>query len=115
MEYSGLPTVRGRGMVKWNPFASMPEQYRGIHRMFEEQYKVPKPYLTQDAKERIEGALLQSLHEEKEVLIAYHSDGFIHDEYITVINIDAQSKTVHCTDAFGLNTRLKFDEFADIK
>ncbi|MED0988070.1 hypothetical protein P4T53_25790 [Bacillus paramycoides] len=27
MEYSGLPTVRGRGMVKWNPFTSMPEQY----------------------------------------------------------------------------------------
>ncbi|WP_373605431.1 hypothetical protein [Bacillus cereus] len=26
MEYNGFPTVRGRGMVKWNPFASMPEQ-----------------------------------------------------------------------------------------
>ncbi|WP_426952796.1 YolD-like family protein [Bacillus mycoides] len=115
MEYNGFPSVRGRGMVKWNPFASMPEQYEGIHRMFEEQYKVPKPYLTQDTKERIERALMQSLHEEKEILISYHRDGFIHDEYITVKDIDEQSKVVNYTDAFGLNTRLKFDEFVDVK
>lgn len=44
MEYNGFPVVRGRGMMKWNPFASIPEQYEEIHRMFEEQYKVPKPF-----------------------------------------------------------------------
>ncbi len=44
MGYNSFPVVRGRGMVKWNPFASIPEQYEEIHRMFEEQYKVPKPF-----------------------------------------------------------------------
>ena len=44
MEYNGFPVVRGRCMVKWNPFSSIPEQYEEIHRMFEEQYKVPKPF-----------------------------------------------------------------------
>ncbi|WP_346817881.1 YolD-like family protein [Bacillus paramobilis] len=115
MEYNSFPTVRGRGMVKWNPFASMPEQYEEIHRMFEEQYKVPKPFLTQDTMERIERTLMQSLHEEKEIFISYYRDGFIHDEYITVIDIDKQSNTVHYTDAFSLNTRLNFEEFVDIK
>lgn len=115
MEYNGFPTVRGRGMVKWNPFASMPEQYEEIHRLFEEQYKVPKPFLTQDTKERIERALMQSLHEQREIFISYHRDGFIHDEYITVIDINKQNETVYYTDAFGLNTQLKFEEFVDIK
>ncbi|MGN4742449.1 YolD-like family protein [Bacillus cereus group sp. MYBK227-1] len=115
MEYNGFPAVRGRGMVKWSPFASMPEQYEEIRRMFEEQYKGPKPFLTQDTMERIERALMQSLHEEEEIFISYYRDGYIHDEYITVIDIDKQNKTVHYTDAFGLNTRLKFEEFVDIK
>ncbi|EOP60946.1 hypothetical protein IKQ_06177 [Bacillus cereus VDM053] len=26
----GTPKIKGRGMVKWMPFASMPEQYEGI-------------------------------------------------------------------------------------
>ncbi|PFM44251.1 3-oxoacyl-ACP synthase [Bacillus cereus] len=93
----------------------MPEQYEEIHRMFEEQYKVPKPFLTQDTKERIERALMQSLREEEEIFISYYRDGFIHDEHITVIDINKQSETVYYTDAFGLNTQLKFEEFVDIK
>ncbi len=72
-------------------------------------------FLTQDTIERIERALMQSLHETKEIFISYYRDGFIHDEYITVIDIDKQSNTVHYTDAFGLQTRLKFEEFVDIK
>ncbi|EOO75493.1 hypothetical protein IIC_02330 [Bacillus cereus VD021] len=65
--------------------------------------------------EKIERALMKSLHEEEEISISYYRDGFIHDEYITDINIDAQSKVVYYADVFGLNTRLKFDEFVDIK
>uniref|UniRef100_UPI001419ECCE YolD-like family protein n=1 Tax=Bacillus cereus TaxID=1396 RepID=UPI001419ECCE len=75
----------------------------------------PKPFLTQDTMERIDRALMQSLHEEEEIYISYYRDGYIHDEYITVIDIDKQNKTVHYTDAFGLHTRLKFEEFVDIK
>ncbi|TKI89312.1 YolD-like family protein, partial [Bacillus wiedmannii] len=30
-------------------------------------------------------------------------------------DIDKQSNTVHYKDAFGLNTRLNFEEFVDIK
>ncbi|WP_420920452.1 YolD-like family protein [Bacillus thuringiensis] len=77
--------------------------------------KVSKPFITQDTKERIEQELIQSLHEEKEILISYFRDGSIHDEYITVVNIDAPNKTIYYTDAFGLQTRLNFDEFVDIK
>lgn len=77
--------------------------------------KVPKPYITQDTKERIERNLIRSLHKEEEILITYYRNGFIHDEYITVVNIDAPNKTVYYTDAFGLQTRLNFDEFVDIK
>ncbi|HEK9103341.1 TPA: YolD-like family protein [Bacillus pseudomycoides] len=115
MESWGVPSVRGRGMVKWQPFKSIPEQYEEINRILEEQYKVPKPFLTEDTKERIERALNESLQENSEVLVSYYRDGYIHDEYITVLDIDTQNKIVHCTDAFGLNTKFKIDEFVDVK
>ncbi|MFC9419610.1 YolD-like family protein [Bacillus mobilis] len=111
----GTPKLRGRGMVKWQPFASMPEQFAGIREILNDLNKIPKPYITQDTKERIERNLIRSLHKEEEILITYYRNGFIHDEYITVVNIDAPNKTIYYTDAFGLQTRLNFDEFVDIK
>lgn len=51
---------KGRGMVKWQPFASMPEQFVIIKEMIYEQTKVPRPILTQDAKEVLENKLLTS-------------------------------------------------------
>ncbi|OUB35183.1 hypothetical protein BK708_05010 [Bacillus thuringiensis serovar yunnanensis] len=77
MEYNGFPVVRGRGMVKWNPFASIPEQYEEIH-------------------------------------ISYYRDGMVQDMYINVLHIEPMTKTIYCTDAFGLNTKFKFDELVNI-
>jgi len=59
---------KGRGMVKWQPFASMPEQFACIKEMIHEQTKVPRPILTQDAKEMIENKLLMLYLGEEEVL-----------------------------------------------
>ncbi|PEJ12121.1 YolD-like family protein [Bacillus toyonensis] len=85
-----------------------------IREILGELNKVSKPFITQDTKERIERELMRSLREEEEILITYYRDGFIQDKYITVVSIDVQDKTVYSTDAFGLQTRLKFDEFVDI-
>ncbi|MGG1606990.1 YolD-like family protein [Bacillus wiedmannii] len=48
--------------------------------MIEEQYKVPKPYLTYDTQERIEQGLNESLQHNKEVLISYYRNGYIHEQ-----------------------------------
>nr|WP_304521653.1 YolD-like family protein [Bacillus toyonensis] len=81
----------------------------------EEQYKVPMPFLTDDTKERIERGLNESLQNAKEIFISYYRNGYIHEEHITVTNINVHSKTVLCTDAFRLNMKFKIDEFVDVK
>ena len=48
MRNANIP--KGRGMVKWQPFASMPEQFTCIKEMIQEQTTVPRPILTQDEK-----------------------------------------------------------------
>ncbi|MED1407232.1 hypothetical protein P4U07_31755 [Bacillus mycoides] len=36
---------KGRGIEKWAPFASMPEQFAGLHKLIQDQTKVSKPIL----------------------------------------------------------------------
>ncbi|MFJ8521381.1 YolD-like family protein [Bacillus cereus] len=110
----GAPKLRGRGMIKWQPFASLPEQFAGIKEIMCELNKVPKPMLTQDTRERIERALINSAQKQEDILISFYRDGFISNMYITVIRIDLNTNTVHCTDAFNLNTEFKFDEIIDV-
>ncbi|PDZ70998.1 YolD-like family protein [Bacillus pseudomycoides] len=97
-----------RGMVKWTPFASMPEQFAGIRKIIEEKTKVPRPILTQDTKERNENKLLFSLLSEEEILITYYEDGYVLTSYMTVIDIDPKRKNVICTDAFYHESTFNF-------
>ncbi|OQR57132.1 3-oxoacyl-ACP synthase [Bacillus sp. CDB3] len=105
---------KGRGMVKWQPFASMPEQFACIKEMIQEQTEVPRPILTQDAKEMIENKLLISFLSEEEVLLTYYKSGYLYKNYITVININPLNETIICTDAFCNKRMFKFGDVIEV-
>ncbi|MEH6979912.1 YolD-like family protein, partial [Bacillus pseudomycoides] len=65
-----------------------------IRKIIEEKTKVPRPILTQDAKEMNENKLLFSLLSEEEILITYYEDGYVLTSYMTVIDIDPKRKNV---------------------
>ncbi|MEH7786791.1 YolD-like family protein, partial [Bacillus thuringiensis] len=98
MKNANMP--KGRGMVKWQPFASMPEQFAVIKEMIKEQTKASRPIVTQDEKEMIENKLLTSFLGEEEVLLTYYKDGYLYKNYITVVDINPLIETITCTDAF---------------
>ncbi|WP_340031357.1 YolD-like family protein [Bacillus tropicus] len=106
---------KGRGMIKWQPFASMPEQFAGIRDIIKEQTKVARPIVTQDAQERIENRLLTSLLGKEELLITYYEDGYILTNYYTVVDIDPLEKVVICTDAFRNKCTFKFINIIDVR
>ncbi|WP_369355598.1 YolD-like family protein [Lysinibacillus capsici] len=110
----GTPKIKGRGMVKWQPFASMPEQFAGIREILSDLNKIPKPIVTEDMQEQLQIGLVQSLQNKEEILISYYRDGMVQDMYINVLHIEPMTRTVYCTDAFGLNTEFKFDELVNI-
>lgn len=115
MENWGAPKIKGRGMIKWNPFKSVVEQYDEINQMITDQNKVNKPILTEDTKERIQRLLQQSLTCNEEICLSYHRNGYLHQQYITVASIDLGNKLIHCLDAFNTPIQFKFDELVDIK
>ncbi|MGN4811152.1 YolD-like family protein [Bacillus cereus group sp. MYBK108-2] len=113
MNNTNMP--KGRGMVKWQGFAAIPEQFAGIHEIVKEKMKVERPILTQDEKELIENLLLCSLLSEEEILITYFEDGHLLTSYMTVTDIDPLNSTVICTDAFYNKNILKFIDIIDVK
>lgn len=62
---------KGRGMVYWKLFSSIPEQFVGIRSIIMENAKVPRSIATQDVQERMETHLLTSLLTKEEILITY--------------------------------------------
>ncbi|MGE6599759.1 YolD-like family protein [Bacillus proteolyticus] len=102
-------------MVKWQPFASMPEQFAGICEFIQEKNKVARPNLTTEEKELIENMLLCSLISEEEILITYYKDGYLLSSYMTVVGIDQQNSAVVCTDAFYNKVELQFSNIIDVK
>ncbi|AXK21505.1 YolD-like family protein [Bacillus sp. COPE52] len=113
MNNANMP--KGRGMVKWTPFAAMPEQFAGIREIIKEKTKVERPTLTHDEQELIENMLLCSLLSEEEIMITYYEGGFLLTNYMTVVDIDPLNKSIICTDAFYNNITLKFIDIIDAK
>lgn len=44
----------GRGMIKWAPFATMPEQFENVRKLNENNTHVPKPNLTVELQQELE-------------------------------------------------------------
>ncbi|WP_002150976.1 YolD-like family protein (plasmid) [Bacillus mycoides] len=113
MNNTNMP--KGRGMVKWTPFAAMPEQFAGIREIIKEKNKITRPILTPEEKELIENLLLCSLLSEEEILITYYEDGYLLTNYMTVTDIDPLNCSIVCTDAFYNRITLKFMDVVDAK
>ncbi|MFK4426308.1 hypothetical protein ABH959_003448 [Bacillus sp. RC51] len=76
----------------------MPEQFAVIKEIISEQMKVPRPIVTQDAKEMIGNKLLCSFLGEEEVLLTYYKDGYPYKNYITVVDSNPINETITCAD-----------------
>ncbi|MGH0798220.1 YolD-like family protein [Bacillus mycoides] len=113
MNNANMP--KGRGMIKWQGFAAIPEQFAGIREIIKEKNTVSRPNLTSEEKELIENMLLCSLLSEEEILITYYEDGYLLNGYMTIVDIDPLNSVVICTDAFYKIIKLKFTNIIDAK
>lgn len=69
---SNIP--QGRGMVKWLPMATMPEQYENITKIIDKNNMIPPPAFDNDTLIRLEQELRNSIN--KVIVLRYWSEGF---------------------------------------
>jgi len=67
--------MQNRGMKKWRPFATRPEQYKGLQEVIKKQSEIPQPFLTEDQMEQINFTLIEALHTHKKVYLTYYKHG----------------------------------------
>lgn len=91
---------KGRGMIKWAPFATMPEQFENVSRMKVEQAHVPKPALTDELQQELELKLRELIT--KNVILRYWQDGYEYQVECTIEGMDDWSRvvTVRKDDSF---------------
>jgi len=105
-----------RGMRKWRPFASMPEQYIGLNKVLEGLNKVEKPILSEDQQEQINEVLMRANGTDQKVLLTYFKRGECIAEPCNIHSINVHTKTLYFfDDVFEIKNKLLLSEVLDIR
>ena len=67
--------MSGRGMKKWRPFSSLAEQKPSLQQMKYQKGKCPKPQISRDQAEKIDGYLHD--YRGRCFLITFYEDGYV--------------------------------------
>ncbi|WP_393959488.1 YolD-like family protein [Priestia megaterium] len=105
-----------RGMKKWRPFATMPEQYIGLKEMINKQVEVAQPILTEEQMEQMNFTLIEALHTNKQVYLTYYKQGQCITEtgFIQFVNT-LEDLFVFIDGVFGLKHRPRLIELLDVR
>ncbi|CAM3175012.1 YolD-like family protein [Staphylococcus argensis] len=87
-EYLDSQIPQGRGMVKWAPFATLPEQFERIHEYILDQDKIQRPTLSEDQLNELNCKMHQALHDEQPVQMEYYQAGALHTVELHITHID---------------------------
>lgn len=116
MEFNDARSIRDRGMKKWKPFASIPEQHQGLRRIFDDLNKIEKPTLSEDQVERINQMLQKAVHTQEDVLLIHYKDGYKVNELGKIQHIDyLQKRFIFIDDIFELRTLMLLDDILDVQ
>ncbi|HDZ7712483.1 TPA: YolD-like family protein [Staphylococcus aureus] len=68
---------QGRGMKKWLPMATIPEQYERLEQYIQGQNKIEKPLLSEDQIKNINDTLASKMIDNTLAKIQYFANGYI--------------------------------------
>ena len=87
---SNIPV--GRGMIKWAPFATMPEQFQNVQNIIDSQDKITRPVLTDDRVDLLNRKMSYAMNHKLPVKIEYFYDGYRYTVDVEIIKIDQWSE-----------------------
>ena len=108
--------MQNRGMKKWRPFATMPEQYIGLKEMINKQSEVAQPVLTEEQMEQINFTLIEALHTNKQVYLTYYKRGQCITETGFIQFVDSLGELiVFIDDVFKLKNKMRLNVLIDVR
>jgi hypothetical protein len=86
--------MKQRGMVKWQPFASLPEQAGYIQKVLYEIRKIEKPVLSDDQLEELNWKLNEFSQNNEWIQMTYYYDGYLYTVEGIVSKIDPFKQSI---------------------
>lgn len=112
-EYLNKNIPKGRGMIKWQPFASVPQQYEIINQHIENQNKVDKPKLDDMALRELNNVLAEKLYYNPSATIKYWENGYFKEIECDINKFDSEVNKLEVL-ANGEKIKLKMDCIVEI-
>jgi hypothetical protein len=109
--------MESRGMKKWRPFATMPEQYIGLKEMITKQSEVEtQPVLTEEQMEQMNSTLIEALHTNKQVYLTYYKRGQCITETGYIQFVDSLGDLfIFIDEVFELKNKMRLSELIDVR
>ena len=103
-------------MVKWAPFATMPEQYQQLNDFIEEQNKIAMPSLSDDRFENINRQLTYKFTQHQLAMISYWRNGYIQSIAAYIRRIDSLNRCITISNENGSQTmKLDFEVICNVE
>ncbi|QDW97556.1 YolD-like family protein (plasmid) [Staphylococcus warneri] len=83
---------KGRGKIKWMPFASLSDQYEQLEQYIQDQNKKDAPILTEDQLEMMNNTIQFKIYNNEPIHIEYWKQGYFyqHTAYIKEVDLFKQ-------------------------
>nr|WP_263313951.1 YolD-like family protein [Mammaliicoccus sp. Marseille-Q6498] len=85
---------KGRGMIKWAPFATMPEQFEAISQHIKDQTKIQKPILDESALSDLNNVLAEKIFYQPNCQIKYWHDGYVQQLKCEIHKFNSEKNTL---------------------
>lgn len=113
-EYLNPRIPQGRGIVKWQPFKTMPQQYEILDQYIDDQNKIEMPLLSQEQLEHINDIIKEKIETTSFCTISYWDNGYIKNSSGFIKKIDAFNELLTIINEQGEKENLKFSVVCDV-
>lgn len=101
-EYLNPRIPEGRGMVKWQAFKTLPEQYEQLEQYIQDQNKIDKPILDDDQLNELNKTLIFKMYNDPSIELRYFENGYIKTKVGYIHKVDVHTKTLHMYEDNGM-------------
>nr|WP_182475163.1 YolD-like family protein [Staphylococcus xylosus] len=92
-EYLNPRIPKGRGMVKWQAFKTLPEQYEQLEQYIQDQNKIARPSLSDHQLNDLNDKLIFKMYHDPTIELRYFVDGYIKSKEGYIHKVDVHTNT----------------------
>lgn len=100
-EYLNPRIPKGRGIVKWQAFKTMPEQYEQLEQYIQDQNKIDMPILSDEQVQILNDKLNSKINNNSFATIEYYKDGYTFSIQGYIKKIDLLESALTITNERG--------------